>query len=346
MNREMPEKSGARKPGRSRGGDARALALPAKRRSEIGKKGAAVRWDPNVRMAQYGDDDHPLILGGVGVLCYVLDNEERVLSQRGFFEALGLRSSGSAMERLIKHTRLDAYLPPETLDELRHPLRMRQPRGGSVAFSYRGPLLIDVCEALLTSFEHETVDQAYKKVAIRAHVIVRAVAKVGIIALIDEATGYEKKRAANSLAEILEAFIAKELQPWVKTFPDEFYSELFRLRNLPFPSGRVQRPQFFGNLTNDIVYRRLAPGVLEELKRVAPRNAKGKRSGKLFQMLSASWGYRKLLEHMGAVITMMQLSTKYEDFKRTIDRLRPVYGTTLPLPFAPGELDDDNGVGL
>ena len=130
------------------------------------------------------------------------------------------------------------------------------------------------------------------------------------------------------------------------TFPDEFYSELFRLRNLPFPSGRVQRPQFFGHLTNDIVYRRLAPGVLEKLKRVAPKNAKGGRSNKLFQMLSASWGYRKLLEHMGAVITMMQLSKRYPDFKVTLDRLRPPYGTTMPLPFPPEELENDNGTGL
>jgi len=346
MSNDLQPKSDARKPARARGGEARALALPAKARREIAKKGAAARWSPNVRTAQYGDDEHPLDLGGVDVLCYVLDNDERVLSQRGFFEALGLRSSGGAMDRLVKHTRLDSYLAPDAFDELRNPLRMRQPRGGPVAFSYRGPLLVDVCNAVLTSFEHGHVDKAYTGVVLRAHVIVRAVAKVGIIALIDEATGYEKKRAANSLAQILEAFIAKELQPWVKTFPDEYYSELFRLRNLPFPSGKVQRPQFFGHLTNDIIYRRLAPGVLDELKRVAPKNPKGKRSNKLWQMLSASWGYRKLLEHMGAVVTMMQLSKTYQDFKATLDHLRPAYGTTLPLPFAPGEIDDDTGVGL
>src|ERR1700734_269233 len=333
MKDDMQTKSDARKPGRARGGEARALALPAKRRSEIGKKGADARWDPSVRTAQYGDDDHPLVLGDVAVLCYVLDDGSRVISQRGFLEVLGLRSSGGAMERLIKHTHLETHLEASALAELRHPVRVRQPRGGPAAFSYNGPLLIDVCNAVLTSFENKAVDKAYVPTAIRAHVIVRAVAKVGIVALIDEATGYEKKRAANSLAAILEAFIAKELQPWVKTFPDEYYSELFRLRNLPFPSGTVQRPKFFGILTNDIIYRRLAPGVLEELRRVAPKNSKGKRSGKLFQMLSASWGYRKLLEHMGAVITMMQLSKSYFEFKGTLDRLRPAYGTTMPLPF-------------
>lgn len=342
----MQEKSDARKARLARGGQARAKAVPAEKRTEIAKKGAAARWDPSVRVAEYGDEDHPLVLGGVEMPCYVLDGGDRVLSQRGFFEALGLRSSGSAMDRLMRHTRLNEYLSPEALHELRNPLKMRQPRGGPSAFTYRGPLLIDVCNALLTSHEHHTVDESYQGTVIRAYVILRAVAKVGIIALIDEATGYEKERAANSLAQILEAFIAQELQPWVKTFPPLFYSELFRLRGMPFPSGKVTRPQFFGHLTNDIIYRRLAPGVLGELKRVSPKNTQGKRKGKLFQMLTNNVGYPKLRELMGAVVAIMQLSTDYPDFKTKLDRLQPAYGSTLPLPFAPGELENDSGIGI
>jgi P63C domain len=286
------------------------------------------------------------VLGGVNIPCYVLDNGERVLSQRGFFDVLGLRSSGSTMERFIRRTQLESHLAPEALDELRHPLRMQPPRGGPQAFAYGGPLLIDVSNAVLSSHDKGTVDKAYDGQVIRAHVIVRATAKVGIIALIDEATGYEKERAANSLAQILEAFVAKELQPWVKTFPADFYAELFRLRGLPFPDGKVQRPQFFGHLTNDIIYRRLAPGVLESLKHVTPKNAQGKRKNKLFQMLTSNLGYPALREHIGAVVTMMQLSKKYGDFKETLDRLRPAYGPTMPLPFPSGELDDDSGTGL
>jgi ATP-dependent DNA ligase len=43
-----------------------------------------------------------------------------------------------------------------------------------------------------------------------------------ISALVDEATGYQKERAADALARILEAFIAKELQPWIKTMFPQF----------------------------------------------------------------------------------------------------------------------------
>jgi P63C domain-containing protein len=70
------------------------------------------------------------------------------------------------------------------------------------------------------------------------------------------------------LAKILETFIDKELQAWIQMFPPDFYRELFRLRGLGFKAGSVKRPQYLGNLTNDIVYQRLAPGVLDELKRV------------------------------------------------------------------------------
>ncbi len=124
---------------------------------------------------------------------------------------------------------------------------------------------------------------------------------MGIIALVDEATGYQDLRAKNALAKILEAFIAKELQAWVYTFPEDFYRELFRLRDLEFPKDTVKKPQYFGHLTNDIVYKRLAPGVLNELKRLTPRDEKGRRKHKYFQMLTSNVGYPKLREHLGSV---------------------------------------------
>src|SRR5690348_11489683 len=125
MDEELLPKNGAPKPGRARGGAARAKALPAKRRSEIAKKGAAARWDPEIRKVQAGDEDHPLVIGGVKMSCYVLEDGERVLSQRGFFDVFGIRSGGRAMQRLIDQAQLEKYLSPETIEELRKPLRMQ-----------------------------------------------------------------------------------------------------------------------------------------------------------------------------------------------------------------------------
>jgi hypothetical protein len=40
----------------------------------------------------------------------------------------------------------------------------------------------------------------------------------------------------------------------------------------------------------------------------------------------------KLREHLASVITAMQLSENYDDFIRKLDRVKPRFGDTLPLP--------------
>ena len=162
-----------------------------------------------------------------------------------------------------------------------------------------------------------------KHIAERAEILLRGFARIGIMGLVDEATGFQRDRAHDALSKILEAFIAKELQPYVPTFPSEFYQEIFRLRGMDYPRDSVQRPQYFGLITNDIVYKRFAPGVLDELKRVTPRLGSGRLASKLFQRLTTNRGYPKLGEHLGAVVTMMQLSSSWHDFIAKLDRLRP-----------------------
>jgi hypothetical protein len=72
--------------------------------------------------------------------------------------------------------------------------------------------------------------KSQKIVGKKADILVRALASVGILALVDEATGYQYDRARHALEEILDKFISKELRKWAKTFPDEFYEQMFKLR--------------------------------------------------------------------------------------------------------------------
>jgi P63C domain len=175
----------------------------------------------------------------------------------------------------------------------------------------------------------------------------RGLAHVGIIALVDEATGYQRDRAKDSLSRILEAFIAKELQPWLRTFPVDFYQEMFRLRGLEYPTAIVQKPRYFGILTNDIVYDRLAPGVLDELKKVNPKNEAGRRRNKHFQWLTNNVGYPKLREHLGAVVATMKLSVDWHDFKAKLDKNYPRIGKATQLSFDyANEEAEDTGKGL
>ena len=166
----------------------------------------------------------------------------------------------------------------------------------------------------------------------------RGLAAVGIIALVDEATGYQEVRARDALAKILEEFIAKELQIYVQTFPPDFYSEMFRLRGLHYPPESMQTPRYFGHLTNDVVYKRLAPGVLKELQKATPKNEKGRRKHKYFQHLTTNIGYPKLREHLGSVVTLMKISNNWKDFTIKLDQIHPRVGDTIPMLIDDGSI--------
>ncbi len=335
--------------GRAKGGVARRDALSPKRRSEIAKRAAAARWAGPVRKATHGSADHPIRIGDIEIPCYVLEGEIRVISQRSLQTGIGMSTSGGSggAHRLALFVASLAEKGVETKDlaaRIASPILFYPPGINKEAYGYEATIVPDLCDAILAARDSGSLLAGQSHIAKQCEVLVRGLARVGIIALVDEATGYQRDRAKDALGKILEAFIAKELQPWLPTFPSQFYEQMFRLRGLDFPAGSVKRPQYFGMLTNDVVYKRLAPGVLDELKRVTPKNeATGRHKHHLFRRLTGNTGYPKLREHLGSVVAIMELSTDWRDFMSKLDRLRPRYGETIPLPL---EYRNDDGKGL
>jgi hypothetical protein len=206
---------------------------------------------------------------------------------------------------------------------------------GGKNVGYDAQLLPKVADVYLQYRDHcleerGKVPKQYAHIIEASDLLMRGLANVGIIALVDEATGYQAHRAKDALEKILEKFIAKELRPWVKTFPDEFYEELFRLRGLEFPQDTVSRPQYFGHLTNDLIYRRLAPGVLSELKKKRATQPKGT---KLTQNLDKDFGHPKLREHLAGVISIMKISQDYKQLISLLEKTHPRYNETMSLHF-------------
>ena len=101
--------------------------------------------------------------------------------------------------------------------------------GTPVRVGLEASLLPKVCEVWLKARDAGDLTKIQKPVAARAEILMRVLAHTGIIALVDEVTGYQHVRAEDALTKILEAFIAKELQPYVSTFPPTYYEEMFRL---------------------------------------------------------------------------------------------------------------------
>jgi hypothetical protein len=339
--------------GKALGGVARMKGITKKERSALGKMAAAARWSGEIKSVAHGDDDHPLRIGDIEIPCYVLDDETRVLSQRGVVVGgLGIQYGGGSVrhgaDRLtsfLQGKALSPFVSNELLALVQNPIKFRHSGGGGVAWGYPATILADICDVVLSARKAGVLQKQQEHIAERCELLVRGFARVGIIALVDEATGFQYARTRNSLARILEAFVAKELQPWVKTFPDEFYAQLFRLRGLPYNAESVKRPQYFGTLTTDIVWKRIAPGVLTELKRVLPKNEKGRRKGTLSQALTRNIGYPKLREHLGATVAYMTISPDYPAFIKTLDTHRPRFHDQLELPFE-YRPDEDDGKGM
>ena len=323
----------------ARGGAERARRLSPAERREIAQRAADARWGSDILWATH---ENAVSINGRDIVAAVLENGKRVLHQESFLTAIG--RAGKAKAGTGNRSRVDglpAFLVADALSpfissELRQattPVVYRN-LNGQRTLGYDALLLPMVCEVYLklrdkSLAEKGRVPKQLEHIIAACDLLTRGFARVGIIALIDEATGYQADRERDALAKILEAFIATELRKWVRTFPTEFYMELFRLRKLDYDGG-VKRPQYIGHLTNDLVYSRLAPGVLDELRRLTPRNDKGHLKHHLHRRLSEDIGNPKLLQHLSAVTALMKVSDSWGHFKGMLDKALPKY-RRLPL---------------
>jgi P63C domain len=244
------------------------------------------------------------------------------------------RGGGDRLTRFVATKAIAPFISNELADVINNPILFR-PTTGGIAYGYEATVLADLCDVVLASRKAGKLHYQQEHIAEQCEILVRGFARVGIIALVDEATGYQDDRAKDSLAKILEAFITKELRKWMSTFPVEYYKELFRLRGWKFPdlpADQRKRPILVGNLTNNVVYDRLAPGVRQELKRLTPRDEKGRLKHKLFQRLTEDVGHPRLREHLAAVVALMRASNDWDTFMEMLDKALPKYGETFILP--------------
>jgi hypothetical protein len=156
--------------------------------------------------------------------------------------------------------------------------------------------------------------------------LIRALAKVGIIALVDEATGYQDVRDRQALQAILDKYLRKEWAAWAKRFPNEFYREIFRIRKWQWRGMKVNRPQCVAHYTNDLVWSRLQPGLLKELEAKNPKDEHGRRKQRYPQWLTDDTGIPALTQHLYAIVGMMRAADSWDALMRMVDRAFPKRG--------------------
>lgn len=268
-----------------------------------------------------------LELGNTIIPCYVLEDGTRVLSGRGMQEALKMvndnrNTSGHRLLRYLNQKSLNPFIINTNLSVHLEPINCCD--GDKKINGYEATVLADICEVFLEARKSIQLGERQKIIADQCEVLMRGFARVGIIALVDEATGYQYKREASELQKILAAYISPELMPWEKRFPDEFYREIFRLNNwgyLTVSGINIQnRPGCIGTWTKKYIYSVLPHGVLEALLERTERRDNGKLKHRLHQHLTKEQGIEHLNRQIISTVTLMNISDNWKEFDRLWNR--------------------------
>jgi len=286
----------------------------------------ATRWEAR------GD----LSIGGWRLRCYVTPDEKRLVSELDFHALFHLRGT-SARKRC--HDIIDSpYLQSGAMEQLRKkissPIKITGP-AHDVIFAYEGEIIIDYCRALMDVRRVGGLPDWAKSYAEQAELIVASVAKVGITALIDEATGHQSRRHKEALQRLLSRYFREEYAAWTKRFPDWFYEEMFRLKGWKWDALSNKRPSIVGKVTKDIVYSRLETGVVEELELKNPLLDNGQRKTKHHQWLTDEVGHPALDTHFYAIRGLMRAHSDWKKFYHTLQLAFPKRNEVIQL-----ELDD------
>ena len=269
-----------------------------------------------------------LPIGGLQLEVYVLEDGRRVFAKRGMARALGLKSEGgNAFLKTLSGKKLGSEITENLRENLENPI-VFEIVGADLGHGFEAETLVDVCKAVVRADDAGKLLESQKPMAHQARAIINALAKVGIAALIDEATGYQTERSPDALRLLVNAYIEKERREWEKEFPDDFYLTLNKVYGsdpyIARSSGAlvINKPQHFGNFTNKYVYGPLEHGeVLKELQRLNPKVVtSGSRKDKLHSFLSKGFGLEKLREQRQEVLTMLKLSDDIDDFKRLYEK--------------------------
>ena len=250
-----------------------------------------------------------LQIGDVELPCYVLSDGRRIISRTGATTMLTSAKGGGNLESYTKVEALQKYIPEDLPGQM---VGFTMPGvSNKTVMGMSAETFLEICRAYVRAREeHALKTERQTDIAIKAGMFLAACAKVGLLALIDEATGYQYERAEDALRFKLKVYLEEEMRKWEKTFPDELWREFGRLTN--WKGGLHQRPKYWGKLVMELVYEYLDKDVADWLKANAPTPQKGQN---YHQWLSAQYGLKKLVEHVWMLIGMASACSSMSELR-------------------------------
>lgn len=235
--------------------------------------------------------------GDTSLPVYVLDDGRRVMSTRAATQILSSGKGGGNLWQYIKTESLAKYIPRDLDDQM---IVFSIPGNPIHGQGMQAETFLEICRSFVTARDDNALKTSRQvEIAVRAGMFLASCAKVGLIALIDEATGYQYERADDALQVKLAAFLEEEMRQWEKTFPDELWREFGRLTH--WEGALHNRPKYWGKLVMELIYGYLDPDVANWLRENAPAPRKGQN---YHQWLSSQYGLKKLVEHIWLTVGM------------------------------------------
>ncbi|MEM9506763.1 MAG: P63C domain-containing protein, partial [Cyanobacteria bacterium P01_E01_bin.35] len=200
-----------------------------------------------------------LEIGKRVIACAVLSNGKSIITQTALFDAFDRPRKGEkrieGLPSIVGAKNLIPYITSE-LKKKALPVNYYL-QNGKVTSGYDAELIPLVCELYLQANDDGILLESQYKVAAQAGILIRSLAKVGITALIHEATGYQYERENDALQKILKAYIAEDFLKWQARFPRKYYQELYRLYGWDYNPLSMKHPKYLGRFTNEYVYEYL-----------------------------------------------------------------------------------------
>ena len=254
--------------------------------------------------------------------CFVLEDGTRLINQTSMIKAIGKgkqsskkRSATGQLPVFLDFKSLSPFMPDNILS-YSTPIEFRKPTGGK-AQGFKAELLPEVCDVYLKARDAGVLKANQQHIAIECDIVVRALSKVGLIALIDSSTGYEKERDRYELQKFLSKYIQEDFMPWTKRFPDVFFDLYKKMYGIP----KEERCHSHVGCFINRMYNEMGEGVLEELKKVNPIEENGKRKSKLHQHLTENSGVKLLDKKILQTITLMRIADNKNDFDKLYEKL-------------------------
>jgi hypothetical protein len=201
---------------------------------------------------------------------------------------------------------LKPFISNDLIEALSSPIWYRPTHGGRLVAGIPATCLSDICDAWTNAEQAGKLYKSQVGIAAKARTLMRGFQKLGIIALIDEATGYQQLRAHDELQKILAAYVLPEHRPWIRAvLPVEFTKQIYRVYGWIYsPDNRG--PRYASKLIRKLIYEPLPPPVLPELDRLNPPNSKWQRKRRHHQHLTENTGLEHFKSQLSGVMALLR----------------------------------------